>query len=328
MAMRILSVDGGGYLGLATAALIEGVERHFGTPLHQRFDMFCGSSTGAIIAVALATGKTGTQIVDIYRRHGRHIFAPTSGWRKWLASQKSLLRPKYSDRPLATALHEAFGDLTLADIRARGKRALVTAFCTTTGQPRIFKTDFSDQPTPFAAYLLRDIVLASSAAPTYFPLVALTNPLSGKREVFCDGGLVANHPAMVGYAEALAELHVAPREVRLLSLATPQSDLIESPAESRDLHRGLWGWRRNIASIFIESNSMISHQALRRIFASYGPSGPLYERITMPNPTAIPFDNADARTTALLLEMGARAAEDPAILRRLAPFLADPAATP
>jgi patatin-like phospholipase/acyl hydrolase len=324
--MRVLSVDGGGYLGLATAALIEGLEQHFGTRLHERFDLFCGSSTGAIIALGLATGKTGPQLIDIYRRHGPHIFGAGPGWRRWLRTQKSLLRPKYSGAPLATALREAFADLTLGDIRGRGKRALVTAFCTTTGQPRIFKTDFSAVPTAFAGYLLRDIALASSAAPTYFPLVALVNPASGAREVFCDGGMVTNHPAMVAYAEALAELHVAPQGVRLLSLATPQTDLRESAARGRDLNRGLWSWRNNIASIIIESNSIISHQILRRIFASYGPAGAIYERVEMPNHAGVPFDRADARTTELLLEMGARAAARDDIHRRLAPFLAGDAA--
>ena len=37
------------------------------------------------------------------------------------------------------ALAEAFGDTTLADLRDRGKHVLITAFCVTTGKPRIFK---------------------------------------------------------------------------------------------------------------------------------------------------------------------------------------------
>ena len=320
--MRVLSVDGGGYLGLATAALIEGLERHFGTRLHERFDLFCGSSTGAIIALGLATGKTGPQLIDIYRRHGAHIFGAGPGWRRWLRTQKSLLRPKYSAGPLAAALREAFADLTLGDVRARGKRAIVTAFCTTTGRPRIFKTDFSQEPTAFAGYRLRDIALASSAAPGYFPLVVLAHPGSGADEAFCDGSLVASAPAMVGYAEALGELHVAPQEVRLLSLATPMTDLREPLSRGRDLERGLWGWRRTIGSIVIESNSMISHQILRRIFASYGEGGPIYERVELHNHAGIPFDCADDRATGLLLEMGAQAAADEAVRRRLAPFLA------
>ena len=53
--MRILSIDGGGYLGLATAAFIEGIESHFNTSLHQEFELFCGTSTGAVIVLGLVT---------------------------------------------------------------------------------------------------------------------------------------------------------------------------------------------------------------------------------------------------------------------------------
>jgi hypothetical protein len=52
--MRILSLDGGGYLGLATASFLEETERHFGRSFYESFDMFCGTSTGAIIALAVA----------------------------------------------------------------------------------------------------------------------------------------------------------------------------------------------------------------------------------------------------------------------------------
>jgi patatin-like phospholipase/acyl hydrolase len=320
MSMRILSVDGGGYLGLAVAAFIDGVERHFGVSLHSRFDLFCGTSTGAIVSLGLATGKTGADIVDIYRRHGVRIFPPSSAWRNWLRRQKSLLRPMYPTDPLRDALHDAFADLTLGDVRARGKSALVTAFCTTTGQPRIFKTDYTEQPTPFAHYRLRDIALASSAAPTYFPLVEIANPVDQRPEVFCDGGLVANHPALVGYAEALAALRMPARQIRLLSLATPQSDLGEHGRAIPGLERGLWGWRHNLGSIVIDANATIAHQVLRRIVDSYAAPGPLYERVQMANPDGTPFDRADSHTTKMLMELGAATAALPAVRQRLAPF--------
>ena len=51
--MRIISVDGGGYLGLATASFLQAVEQRQCTTAAARFDLFCGTSTGAIIALAL-----------------------------------------------------------------------------------------------------------------------------------------------------------------------------------------------------------------------------------------------------------------------------------
>ena len=39
-AVRILSLDGGGYLGLAGAAFLAELERHFGVSCHDSFDLF------------------------------------------------------------------------------------------------------------------------------------------------------------------------------------------------------------------------------------------------------------------------------------------------
>ena len=76
--MRILSIDGGGYLGLAVATLLRDLEFHFETTCHKRFDLFCGTSTGAIIALGLASGLTGQQIVDLYERLGQDVFGSGS----------------------------------------------------------------------------------------------------------------------------------------------------------------------------------------------------------------------------------------------------------
>ncbi|MBZ5673930.1 MAG: patatin-like phospholipase family protein [Acidobacteriia bacterium] len=54
--MRILSIDGGGYLGLTAAAYLEELEHHFNARCSDQFDLFCGTSTGAIIALGLAAG--------------------------------------------------------------------------------------------------------------------------------------------------------------------------------------------------------------------------------------------------------------------------------
>src|SRR4029453_9161364 len=73
-AVRILSLDGGGYLGLAGAAFLAELERHFGVSCHDRFDLFCGTSTGAIIALALASGKSAREVVDLYKEFGPRVF--------------------------------------------------------------------------------------------------------------------------------------------------------------------------------------------------------------------------------------------------------------
>src|SRR5689334_377836 len=51
---RILSLAGGGYLGLYTACVLTELEERIGEPLGRRFDLIAGTSVGGILAIALA----------------------------------------------------------------------------------------------------------------------------------------------------------------------------------------------------------------------------------------------------------------------------------
>ena len=51
---RILSLDGGGAKGFYTLGVLKEIEAVLGQPLHERFDLIFGTSSGAIIAALLA----------------------------------------------------------------------------------------------------------------------------------------------------------------------------------------------------------------------------------------------------------------------------------
>jgi len=314
--VRVLSVDGGGYLGLATAAFVASTETHFGVTFHNSFDLFCGTSTGAIIALALASGKTGAEIVSLYRELGNTVFRAREHLPLHARLWPGMFRAKYDLHPLKRALDDAFGMQMLGDLLASGKMALITAYCVSTGHPRIFKTDHSAQLSLHNRYRLADIALASAAAPTYFPLVPLRNPVSGVDEVFCDGGVAANHPALLGYAEAVYELHQAPETIQVLSISTPRSDLAERSVLGLD--RGILAWRI-LPAILIESPSQISHQLMKRLVVGTH-AGPLYERIELANPDKLQFDRASAAATEQLILLGSTTAATQPVRQSLSPF--------
>lgn len=303
--IRILSIDGGGYLGLATASFIKTIEEHFGRNLASVFDLFCGSSTGAIIALALAQGRTGAQLEVLYKDLGPRVFS--------VLQRQSLLgicRPLYRNGRLRQALADEFKETTLGDIYRRDKTALITAFNVTTGSPCIFKTDHSENLSRDSQRSLVDVAMASSAAPYYFPLVRLTNPITGVREVFCDGGVVANHPALLGFAEAVSEFGARPEQVKILSLSTPITDLGEGPNSRRSLSRGIGGWRKTLASVFIDSNARAADETLKRLVRSYAEDRrPAYERIEMPNKRNLAMDRVTKGATEELVHIGVSNAE-------------------
>ena len=317
--MRILSVDGGGYLGLATAAFIEGVEDHFDRNLGDCFDLFCGTSTGAIIALGIAAGKSGAELRHLYSELGKHVLVPRFG-RRWKLGR--MFGPKFALEPLRQALIGTFGDLTLGDLHASNKKVIASSFCLTTGQPRIFKTDHSANLTRHAGYRVVDVALASAAAPTYFPLVKVADPLSGVVETFCDGGVVANQPALLAYTEAVSECGAEARDIRLLSISTPRADLAER--EPIGANRGLWQWGEAIANVFIEGNSRSSGEVLRRLVACCPKNQrPLYERIELANTHRLAFDDASPMASEALIHEGSSRAASNAIRQRLMPFFTE-----
>src|ERR1700683_1416318 len=62
---RVLSFDGGGIRGLYHAKLLESLEKK-GFDVVQRADILAGTSTGAIVAAALAIGKSPEDISKLF----------------------------------------------------------------------------------------------------------------------------------------------------------------------------------------------------------------------------------------------------------------------
>jgi uncharacterized protein len=65
---RILSLDGGGAKGFYNLAILREIEGMVRCPLHDKFDLIFGTSTGAIIAALLSLGKSVKDKVSQTRR--------------------------------------------------------------------------------------------------------------------------------------------------------------------------------------------------------------------------------------------------------------------
>lgn len=78
---RILSLDGGGVLGLVEIAFLEQIEMQLcqlkknpNLVLADYFDLIGGTSTGAIIATALSLEMTAQQVKELYFQLAPRIF--------------------------------------------------------------------------------------------------------------------------------------------------------------------------------------------------------------------------------------------------------------
>lgn len=203
--MRIVSIDGGGIKGVLTARLLERLESACPGWV-SRTDLFAGTSTGGIIALALASGMTPAECVELYRENGRTIFASRGVGDALSGGLDELVRADYSQDGLRSVLEKVFGGKRLRDLQ---KRVLIPALDMRRWCPKFFDREHDGD------LRVVDVALATSSAPTYFPSHGW---LTGK-DVTCyaDGGLFANNPSDSALAYAASQKGSRPT---LLSLGT------------------------------------------------------------------------------------------------------------
>ena len=219
MGFSILSIDGGGIRGLIPALVLAEIEERAGRPSAELFDLVAGTSTGGIIAAAVAApGPEGgaphsaRDLVALYRDEGPGIFSRSLGRR--ITSGLGLLEEKYDDDALVAALRRYLGE---ARISGALTRVLLTAYELETRAPYFVKS-WRTVEEPERDIRLWEAARATAAAPTYFEPALIEPPGGGAKLSLVDGGVFATNPAMCAYAEA-ARLNVE-GDVRIVSLGT------------------------------------------------------------------------------------------------------------
>ena len=186
---RVLALDGGGLRGIFTAAVLSEAEDAFGPAFVDSFDLLAGTSTGGIIALGLASGRTCREMLHFYRDAGKKIFSRPRRVRR-------LIGPKYDRRALDELLRHELGEATrMNDL---SKSVCITAHELVRGTTRVWKDDHSPDLRWGGDQLVWKVAAATSAAPTYFAPVQL-----GDADSHIDGGVWGNNPAMVGITEAV-----------------------------------------------------------------------------------------------------------------------------
>jgi CO/xanthine dehydrogenase FAD-binding subunit len=201
---RILSLDGGGVRGAITVAFLERIEavlaEREGRDVHlcDYFDLVGGTSTGAIIAGALALGYRASQLKDFYLRLAPSIFRK-SRWRI------ALWQAKFDAHALQQEIDKVVGERTLdtPDLRTG---LCVVAKRMDTGSPWIiannprapyWETKAQGAFIGNRYYRLSNLVRASTAAPTFFDPETLPIVEGQEYGLFVDGAVTPhNNPAL------------------------------------------------------------------------------------------------------------------------------------
>ena len=218
---HILTLDGGGTRGIYTAQLLAKIEQTFQTRIKTCFDLIAGTSTGAIIAGAAVSDIPMQDIVELFDTETPHIFR-----RRWY--RIPLFLSKYPSKKLAQILATHLPATPLGEIATP---LMITSSEIAKSEIRIFRSNYADklgESDPLdKGVSLRDAILASCAAPTFFAPKSLDNFL------LADGGLWANNPSTIAFTEALSAFGKGAREVRMLSIGT---------GHSVNMYRNRRGW--------------------------------------------------------------------------------------
>src|SRR6185503_11369948 len=104
-AKRILALDGGGVKGVFTLGMLKVLEDELRRRAHgdaafrlcDYYDLIGGTSTGAIIATALALGLSVDELIELYMHLGPEVFGKTAG-------DGVFLQSKFESKKLRRAL--------------------------------------------------------------------------------------------------------------------------------------------------------------------------------------------------------------------------------
>jgi patatin-like phospholipase/acyl hydrolase len=319
---RILALSGGGYLGLYSARLLTRLEATAGQPIARCFDLISGTSAGAIAALALSLEIPAADIERTFVEYGPRIFPqinkPFREMKRTLAFLRSLLRPKYSDANLRSAIGSLIpGDKTLAASRHRLALPIVNM---TTGQIEVIKTPHLATWTHHAGFMMVEVGVAAAAAPTYFPMAELSNSL------YVDGAIFANAPDLVGVHEAEYYLKTPAEQIEVLSIGTTTGNFSLPYSQGR-----AYGSARWLRGGRLFATIMSAQQQLTQVFLRHH-LGDRYLRIDTQRAPGLEydltFDGATQHGTKTILSLADHAFEEALKRPRVVDMLQVTAPTP
>jgi len=248
--VNILSVDGGGIRGIIPAMVLAELEKRIAArktnyPLCRAFDLLAGTSTGSIIALGLTAPKyapgyepgsestpDGTpryskeplfkaeDLVKIYLEKGIEIFP------RWIFNQLKTVRQAFTEKYNSGRFYAILdGILQTRTVQDALANVLVTSYDLAGARPLIIKK----RPHRLAQkgndpnFYMRDAIMGSSAAPTFFEPIQVETVDGQGPHVLVDGSMFANNPAMCAFIEA-QKIYPRATHYRIISLGTGMPD--------------------------------------------------------------------------------------------------------
>jgi patatin-like phospholipase/acyl hydrolase len=185
---NILSIDGGGVKTFMPLYLLNEIEKRTKKSTAELFDYFTGVSASALIcSMLLIKNEEGTSkysandIINIFEKQCKIIFDYT--YLGWIKTGFGLFDSTYSSTNIDKSINEYFTDITITNLL---KPISIISYDLITNKPIFF--NLQNYPN----ILIKECLLATTAAPTYFAPYETT--INDKKYLLIDGGVVSNNP--------------------------------------------------------------------------------------------------------------------------------------
>lgn len=329
---RILSIDAGGIRGIIPARVLVDIEAMLqdrdgpDVRISDYFDLVAGTSTGGLLCCMLLcpedpeprTGEpcrpryTAREALDIYVDNGALLFA--RGFTQKVRRVAGLFDERYPSTGFRQVLDShipARADpdehLMLSELL---RPCVIPTYNTALPGPDFFKQHQAHLPG--RNFTVRDVALATSAAPSYFEPMAATSEI-GASWPFVDGGVFASNPAMCAYAEARKLFGVGVADMAMLSLGTGAKERSYLHDEIKDW--GLPQWARGVLDMMMSGSECVVDHQLATMFGTGGGNGSerylrLQADLTEAPDSVAKMDNISSDNLAQLVDIGAALARD------------------
>lgn len=310
MSVNILSIDGGGMKGIVSAIVLVQLEKYLkqysgneNSGITDYFDIVAGTSTGSILtALLLCPDELGKpkyhaeDVLEMYITKGKMMFQKRPGYP--VNSLFGLLKSKYTNRYFKRELKEYFGDMPLSRLL---KPCLIVSYDMATRKTLFFNSN-SCRVDPKRDILVRDAVLCSCSAPTYFPPVG-TNRGMYFEHCLIDGGVAANNPAMSALVEALKFNHVTNlSDTYLLSLGNATT--LKTYSCERTENWGIAKFAFPLINIIMESSEEIVDYQVRKLYECYNISNHYLRVEEMVHGEIPSMDDTSKEAINILIKIG------------------------
>ncbi len=295
---NILSVDGGGVRGIIPAMILDYIYTKTKRPIFKLFDLMAGTSTGGIIALGLACKYKPTELVTLYEKESKNIFKRQNclSMGNMLDCILNIGGEKYNIHNLNEVMRKYFGNKYLKDAKTD---VIITSYNLKHGQPYFFKSRAANMENA-KNFLMCDVACATATAPTYF------EPYKVKNNVFIDGVVFANNPAICAVAEAI-KAGATTTDTLVISIGT--GDVNKKYNYDKVKNWGIIHWARPVIDIQINGQSQATDYQLVKIL------GQNYFRL---NPTieesCADIDNASDKNIARLKGIACKYIEENKVL--------------